>query len=70
MTPRQLLNPVLAAATAFGAIYLVGAFANASFNISTWPEESRNTIAFFGGVFGSVISTIVVAFMAIMDSHR
>ena len=40
----------------FIAIYLIGSFAMASFNISTWPEAGRAFAGVLGGGLGIVIT--------------
>jgi hypothetical protein len=48
----KLLKSAGVGAFVFAAIYLLGAFGAADFNIANWQTDSRYLAAFVGGIFG------------------
>jgi hypothetical protein len=46
---KDILKSVLCGGLVFTLIYLIGSFAAADFDISTWDPVMRGFVAFFGG---------------------
>lgn len=51
---KKLLKSLLAGISVFFAFYLAGSFGNASFDITTWKQDSRVCIAMFGLLFSFI----------------
>lgn len=52
---KFLLLSTLIGAFAFLLIYLIGSFAQASFNINQWSTSAREIVAIMGGVISIAI---------------
>ena len=56
---NKLITSLIATAIFWALSYLIGSFANISFNLSEWSGVSRNLISFLGGTLGIVIGAAI-----------
>jgi hypothetical protein len=54
---KQLFKAILHGALLFTAFYLIGAFVNSNFNITTWSMDARVLVGVLGG-FLSIALTL------------
>jgi len=57
---KQLFTSILNGVLLFAAFYLIGAFVNSNFNISTWSLEARALVGVAGGLLSIVL--IIVSY--------
>lgn len=61
---KRLIIGILCSALAFALFYFLGAFAQASFDISKWSADARIIVAVFGGFL-----SLLTLLMTIMNDY-
>lgn len=59
---KKIFKTISIGALVFAFFYLLGAFYNASFDISIWNPSSRFAISLFGGCFSAFSSVVFFMF--------
>ena len=52
---KDLVIATLMGAFVFALFYLIGAFSQVSFDVSTWNEIAQSMVSVMGGVFGLAV---------------